>query len=128
MADPGPGARRSKAADLREQLAWWRGAPEPTWPAREQRLDWLEHALSEAYDISRGLAQHGALDAEAGLSAYLAIVAARPGRPRAAPSTNKRDPNSVQRAAAGRGGRPRRLPRHRRGAPRHPRAASRPGT
>ncbi|KAK9838338.1 hypothetical protein WJX81_005555 [Elliptochloris bilobata] len=66
---------RSKAADLREQLVWWQAPPEPTWPAREQRLDWLEHALSEAYDISRGLAQHGALEGHASLSAYLSIVA-----------------------------------------------------
>ena len=74
--DPASG-RRAKAGDLRQELVWWQAPPEPTWPAREQRLDWLEHALSEAYDISRGLAQHGALDGHASLSAYLSIVAAR---------------------------------------------------
>ncbi len=72
--------RRAKAGDLREKLGWWQSVPEPTWPAREQRLDWLEHALAEAYDISHGLAQHGALGSHAShasQSAYLSIVAAR---------------------------------------------------
>lgn len=76
---------------------WWQAPPEPTWPAREQRLDWLEHALSEAYDISRGLAQHGALDGHASLSAYLSIVAVR-ARPPAAPCLL---PNSCRVPAAG---------------------------
>ena len=52
---------RSRAQDLTEQLIFWQTPPEPTWPAREQRLDWLEFALSEARDIATSLRQHGAL-------------------------------------------------------------------
>lgn len=52
---------RSRAQDLCEQLIFWQTPPEPTWPAREQRLDWLEFALSEARDIATSLRQHGAL-------------------------------------------------------------------
>jgi hypothetical protein len=74
-------ARRSKAGDLKEQLIWWQTPPEPAWPTREQRLDWLEHALGEARDIARGLQQHGALSAQAGhLSTYIDIVKVGRGR------------------------------------------------
>lgn len=78
--------RRSKACDLKEQLIWWQTPPEPAWPAREQRLDWLEHALGEARDISRGLQQHGALTPESGcLATYVDIVRVRPLPPPRAP-------------------------------------------
>ena len=73
--------RRSKACDLKEQLIWWQTPPEPAWPAREQRLDWLEHALGEARDISRGLQQHGALTPQGGcLATYVDIVKVCPSR------------------------------------------------
>jgi hypothetical protein len=66
---------RSKANDLREQLIFWGTPPEATWPAREQRLDWLEFALMEARDIAMGLRQHGALTPAAqGLHTYVDIV------------------------------------------------------
>jgi hypothetical protein len=71
---------RSKAGDLVDQLALWRGPPDPCWPAREQRLDWLEAALGEARDIATGLRQHGALTPGAagagpcGPGAYVGVV------------------------------------------------------
>jgi hypothetical protein len=66
---------RSKAGDLKEQLIWWQTPPENAWPARDQRLDWLEHALGEARDIARGLQQHGALTEEANaIATYVDIV------------------------------------------------------
>ena len=75
---------RAKASDLRDQLIFWQTPPDPTWPAREQRLDWLEMALGEARDIATGLRQHGALGGGAsagpgpaggaGVAAYIDIV------------------------------------------------------
>lgn len=69
---------RSKAGDLKEQLIWWQTPPEPAWPSREQRLEWLEFALREAREIARGLQQHGALTMEAAaVATYVDIVKVR---------------------------------------------------
>ena len=64
--------RRNKANDLKEQLTWWARPPEADWPTREQRLEWLEHALGEAQDIMRAMQTNGALDAD--ISTYVDIV------------------------------------------------------
>ena len=64
--------RRNKANDLKEQLSWWARPPEADWPTREQRLEWLEHALGEAQDIMRAMQSNGALDAD--LGTYVEIV------------------------------------------------------
>lgn len=75
MAGGSGDLHRSKANDLREQLIYWGTPPEATWPAREQRLDWLEFALMEARDIAMGLRQHGALtEGSHGLETYVDIV------------------------------------------------------
>ena len=63
---------RNKANDLKEQLTWWARPPEADWPTREQRLEWLEHALGEAQDIMRAMQSNGALDAD--LGTYVEIV------------------------------------------------------
>ncbi|KAK9830537.1 hypothetical protein WJX72_012336 [[Myrmecia] bisecta] len=62
---------RSKAEDLKEQLIWWQTPPEASWPAREERLNWLELALQEAKDISAGLKRHGVVVEEEGHITYL---------------------------------------------------------
>ena len=48
----------------------------PTGPTREQRLEWLEHALGEAQDIMRAMQSNGALDAD--LGTYVEIVRVSP--------------------------------------------------
>ncbi len=63
---------RNKANDLKEQLTWWARPPEADWPTREQRLEWLEHALGEAQDIMRAMQSNGALDAD--LGTYVEII------------------------------------------------------
>ena len=68
----GPCMHRNKANDLKEQLTWWARPPEADWPTREQRLEWLEHALGEAQDIMRAMQSNGALDADIGT--YVEIV------------------------------------------------------
>ena len=70
------GVRRNKANDLKEQLTWWARPPEADWPTREQRLEWLEHALGEAQDIMRAMQTNGALDAD--ISTYVEIVRVSP--------------------------------------------------
>ena len=72
------GVRRNKANDLKEQLTWWARPPEADWPTREQRLEWLEHALGEAQDIMRAMQSNGALDAD--ISTYVEIVRVSPCR------------------------------------------------
>ena len=67
---------RNKANDLKEQLSWWARPPEADWPTREQRLEWLEHALGEAQDIMRAMQSNGALDAD--LGTYVEIVRVSP--------------------------------------------------
>ncbi|KAL0044448.1 hypothetical protein WJX82_007178 [Trebouxia sp. C0006] len=48
----------SKAQDLREQLIMWQTPPEGTWQARQQRLDWLGLAMSDAKEMFLGLRRH----------------------------------------------------------------------
>lgn len=48
----------SKAQDLKEQLIMWQTPPEGTWQARQQRLDWLQLAMSNAKEMFMGLRRH----------------------------------------------------------------------
>ena len=36
----------------------WQTPPESTWQARQQRLDWLELAMSDAKEMFQGLKRH----------------------------------------------------------------------
>lgn len=47
-----------KAQDLREQLIMWQTPPEPTWPARQQHLNWLDMAMADVKEIFTGLRRH----------------------------------------------------------------------
>ena len=51
--------RRSKASDLKEQLIYWQTPPDATWPAMEERIEWLHQAMLQLKDITTGLQQHG---------------------------------------------------------------------
>ncbi|KAL3148740.1 hypothetical protein ABBQ38_014151 [Trebouxia sp. C0009 RCD-2024] len=48
----------SKAQDLKEQLIMWQTPPEGTWQARQQRLEWLQLAMSNAKEMFLGLRRH----------------------------------------------------------------------
>ena len=50
---------RSKASDLKEQLIYWQTPPDATWPAMEERIEWLHQAMLQLKDITTGLQQHG---------------------------------------------------------------------
>ena len=47
-----------KAQDLRDQLIMWQTPPEPTWPARQQHLNWLDIAMADVKEIFAGLRRH----------------------------------------------------------------------
>ena len=38
---------------------FWQTPPDPTWPAREERIKWLHQALVQLNHITTGLQQHG---------------------------------------------------------------------
>ena len=47
-----------KAQTLRDQLIMWQTPPEPTWPARQQHLSWLDIASANVKEIFSSL-RHG---------------------------------------------------------------------
>lgn len=53
-----PSCCSDKAQNLRDQLIIWQTPPEPTWPARQQHLNWLDIASANVKEIFSSLRRH----------------------------------------------------------------------